>query len=124
MIDEFNNLENPDEIKLLKFPQAIRLRVGMYLSGTDTCDTLLREIIDNSVDECYHSAQNIIIDRNMNGYAMVADDGRGIPIYPSSELKEDGTPIIQADLSISTLHSGSKFTDSKVATVGMNGVGS
>ena len=124
MNDEFNNLEHPDEIKLLKFPQAIRQRIGMYLSGTDSCDTLLREIIDNSVDECYHSAQNIIIDRYMNGYAMVADDGRGIPIYPSTELKEDGTPIIQADLSISTLHSGSKFSDSKVATVGMNGVGS
>lgn len=123
MNDEFNNLERPDEIRLLKYPDNIRQRIGMYLSGNDSTDTLLREIIDNATDECQHTADTIYIDRNCNGFAMVADNGRGIPILPAAE-PHDGVTITQAELSICTLHSGSKFTDNKSATIGQNGVGS
>lgn len=123
MEDNNLNLEMPDEIKLLKFPMCVRDRIGMYLGGTDSTDNLLREIIDNSLDECQHTANYVIIDRNFNGFQFVADNGRGLPITYSRELK-DGERITQADLSISTLHSGSKFSDNKSATIGMNGVGS
>ena len=95
----------------------------MYLSGNDSTDTLLREIIDNATDECQHTADLIYIDRNCNGFAMVADNGRGIPILPASE-PHNGVTVTQAELSICTLHSGSKFTDNKSATIGQNGVGS
>lgn len=122
-MSEFNNLEKSDEIKLLKFPESVRSRIGMYLGGTENTDTLLREIVDNSLDECYVSADTIVIDRNMNGYNLVADNGRGISIEYSKELI-DGNPVIQADLSIRELHSGSKFVDNKNATVGLNGIGS
>lgn len=121
-MSEFNNLEKSDEIKLLKFPECVRTRIGVYLGGSDNTDTLLREIVDNSLDECYVSADTIVIDRNMNGYNLVADNGRGISIEYSKELI-NGNPIIQADLSISELHSGSKFVDNKNATVGSNGLG-
>ena len=124
MDNDFKNLENPDEIKLLKFPECVRERIGMYLSGNDSTDNLLREIIDNSLDECQHTAENIIIDRNFNGFILVADDGRGIPILPSTEKTAEGRMITQAELSICALHSGSKFTDNKTATIGQNGVGS
>ena len=121
MVDN-KNLEKADEIKLLKFPDSVRQRIGMYLGGTDaeSVGNLLREIIDNSVDECHYTADKIFIDRNFNGFNIVADNGRGINI----EYNKDAPGIISADLSISSLHSGSKFTDNKTSTVGQNGVGS
>jgi len=124
MEEEFKNLENPDEIKLLKFPECVRQRIGMYLGGNESTDNLLREIIDNSMDEANHTAENIIIDRDFNNFILIADDGRGIPILPSTEINAEGRYITQAELSISALHSGSKFTDNKTATIGQNGVGS
>ena len=123
MNEDFKNLESPDEIKLLKYPDNIRQRIGMYLSGNDSTDTLLREIIDNATDECQHTADTIVIDRNCNGFVLVADNGRGIPIQPAAEPL-NGVTVTQAELSICTLHSGSKFTDNKSATIGQNGVGS
>ena len=122
-MSEFNNLEKPDEIKLLKFPESVRNRIGMYLGGTDSTDQLLNEIVSNSIDESYISADVIIIDRDMNGFNCVADNGRGISIE-YSDIVRDGSPIIQADLSISEIHSGSKFMDNKNATIGMFGTGS
>lgn len=122
-MSEFNNLVQSDEIKLLKFPECVRMRPGMYISGVESTDTLLREILDNCIDEAYIAADTIIVDRDMNGYIMVSDNGRGISIEYSKELK-DGQPVIQADLSISALHSGSKFSENKNATVGANGAGS
>lgn len=122
-MSEFNNLEKPDEIKLLRFPESVRNRIGMYLGGTDSTDQLLNEIVSNSIDESYISADVIIIDRDMNGFNCVADNGRGISIE-YSDIVRDGSPIIQADLSISEIHSGSKFMDNKNATIGMFGTGS
>lgn len=122
-MSEFNNLEKSDEIKLLKFPECVRTRIGVYLGGSDSTDNLLREIVDNSLDECYVSADTVVIDRKMNGYNLVADNGRGISIEYSKEIV-NGNPVIQADLSISELHSGSKFSENKNATVGSNGLGS
>ena len=114
--------EKADEIKLLRWPQAIRQRVGMYLGGTDaeSVNNLLREIIDNSIDEVQRTADRVLIDRDFNGFNTVMDNGRGISI----EYSKDVPDKVSADLSISELHSGSKFTDNKSATVGMNGVGS
>jgi DNA gyrase/topoisomerase IV subunit B len=122
MSEDFKNLEKADDIKLLKFPDSVRQRIGMYLGGTDaeSINNLLREIIDNSIDECQKTADRIFIDRDFNGFNIVADNGRGISI----EYNKDAPGIISADLSISTLHSGSKFTDNKNSTIGMNGVGS
>lgn len=122
MSEDFKNLEKADDIKLLKFPDSVRQRIGMYLGGTDaeSINNLLREIIDNSIDECQKTADKIFIDRDFNGFNIVADNGRGISI----EYNKDSPGIISADLSISTLHSGSKFTDNKDFTVGQNGVGS
>ena len=79
-MNEFNSVIKSDEIKLLKFPESVRSRIGMYLGGTDSTDMLLREIVDNSLDESYIAADTIIINRNLNGYNLVADNGRGISI--------------------------------------------
>ena len=80
------NLNNqPEDITLLKWPECVRTRIGMYLGGTDkeSVNNLLREIIDNSIDESYQfpGCNEIFIDRNFNGpYSVVADNGRGISI--------------------------------------------
>lgn len=111
-----------DEIKLLKWPEAIRQRIGMYLGGTDkeSVNNMIREIVDNSLDEVQQTADTVVIDCDFNGFYTVMDNGRGISI----EYSKDVPDKISADLSISELHSGSKFTDNKTATIGMNGVGS
>lgn len=121
-MSEFNNLEKSDDIKLLTFPENIRNRIGMYLGGTDSTDQLLNEIVSNSIDESYIAANVIVIDRNMNGFVCIADNGRGINIE-YSDIIRDGKPVIQADLSISELHSGSKFMDNKNTTIGQFGIG-
>lgn len=134
-MNEFTELEQPDDIKLQKWPECVRGRADMYVgtvdgeNNTESYNTLLREIVNNSTDECASMDKNngvVIIDRNFNGLILVADNGRGVKI---SYDKDTGK--IQADLSISSLHSGSKFTnsDSKakkafIATSGKNGVGS
>ena len=123
-MNEFNNLGKSDEIKLLKFPECVRMRPGMYVGDIDNTDVLLREIIDNSLDEAISVADTIIIDRDMNGYNLVADNGHGLPINYSTEEVRNGQQITQAELAISELHAGSKFTDNKNATVGALGVGS
>lgn len=110
-----------DVIEFLKPRDAVRRRWGMYISDNTNANVLLREIIDNSADEISAGYGNtILINNNFNGYCFVADNGRGIPIGMSSD-KPGST---QAYLSISELHSGSKFNNTDKSRVGMNGVGS
>ena len=42
------------EIVHLKFPENIRKRPGMYIGGIDNADVILREVIDNSIDELFN----------------------------------------------------------------------
>ena len=111
-----------EEIRYLKFPDNIRKRPGMYLGDLSTADIALREIIDNSCDEISAGyGKNILISTNLGGYNFVGDDGRGIPISYSKD-KPDTT---QAYLSISEIHSGSKFeSTTEGSRVGLNGIGS
>lgn len=134
--NEFENLEQQDDIRQQKWPNCVRDRADMYVGtvdgedNTSSYNTLLREIVNNSTDECAVNDNNrpvIFIQRNFNGLVLVADNGRGIKI----EYDKDGSGKIQADLSISEIHTGSKFinSDSKakksfIATSGKNGVGS
>ena len=125
---DFNNLKKSDEISLLKWPTAIRTRLGMYLGDADKegLNTCAKEIVSNALDEVYQAADQVIVDRNFNGLMLVADNGRGISI----EYSKDVPDKVSADLSISALHSGSKFNknvDSNgniVVSTGLHGVGS
>lgn len=110
-----------DKIEYLPFPLNVRTRVGVYLGGTDNADTLLREILNNSEDELAAGhGDTIMLDTNMNGYLFVGDNGRGISIA----MSEDRPDTVSAYLSISDLHTGSKFSSTKNARSGMNGLGS
>lgn len=137
-MSEFDYLEQQDDIRKQKWPECVRNRPDMYIGTVDGEDdkvsesynTMFREICNNSTDECaVNDNPNpvVILERNFNGLVLVADNGRGIKI----EYDKDGSGKVQADLSISDTHTGSKFINSNskakrvfIATSGKNGVGS
>ena len=77
-----------DQIKVLEGLEPVRKRPGMYIGSTDEkgLHHLLKEIVDNSVDEAIAGyANNVWVFLDDKGYATVVDDGRGIP--PSEHQK-------------------------------------
>ena len=110
------NVNGQEQVRVLEYPENVRSKHGMYLDCESSC---LREVIDNSTDEVLSckTCNTVIIDTDFNGYNMVCDQGRGIPIY----LSPDKPGRTQADVAVSTLHAGSKFVnaDSKIGTYGI-----
>ena len=108
-----------DNIRHLSDMEHVRIRPGMYIGklgdGSQSDDgiyVLLKEIIDNSIDEFKMNAgKRIEIDIDDNGRVSVRDYGRGIP---QGKLVE----------AVSVLNTGGKY-DSKAfkKSVGLNGVG-
>ena len=109
-----------EQIKHLSAMEHIRLRLGMYIGrsgdGSDYDDgiyVLLKEVIDNAVDEFIMGCgRRIVIDLNWDtGVCAVRDYGRGIPLGKVVDC-------------VSELNTGGKFnTDAFQFSVGMNGVG-
>ncbi len=107
-----------DSIKTLEWQEHIRRRPGMYIGklgdGTQPDDgvyILLKEVLDNSIDE-YMMGFGKRIDITLTDYTvMVRDYGRGIP---QGKLRDV----------VSKMNTGAKY-DSKVfkKSVGLNGVG-
>ena len=99
--------------------EHVRTRPGMYIGklgdGTHAEDgiyVLLKEVIDNSIDEFKMGAgKRIEVDINERGCVRVRDFGRGIPLGK----------LVEA---VSMLNTGGKY-DSKAfkKSVGLNGVG-
>lgn len=110
-----------EEIRFLPPREAVRLRTSMYLGSVEKSDVMIREIIDNSCDEISEGfGDTILISNNFNGFCFVADNGRGLPIT----MSKDKPGITQAELSMSELHSGSKFEGSNtLARIGEHGCG-
>jgi len=123
MQNEYNN----DSIVHLEDLEHIRLRPGMYIGrlgdGTAPNDgmyVLMKEIIDNSIDEFamgYGKEIDITIEEKK---ITIRDFGRGIPFGFSEKDKEQNI----LDAAVSKLHTGAKY-DNKTfqKSVGMNGVG-
>lgn len=107
-----------DNIRSLEWQEHVRLRPGMYIgklgdgsSADDGIYILLKEIIDNSIDEfAMNSGKRIEIKLN-EGKAIIRDYGRGIPLGK----------VVDA---VSKMNTGGKY-DSKAfkKSVGLNGVG-
>jgi len=105
-------------IKTLDALEHIRLRTGMYVGrlgdGTNPQDgiyVLLKEIIDNCVDEfIMNKGKKIIIKRKENT-VEVRDYGRGIPLGKVVDC-------------VSKINTGGKYSDDVFQfSVGLNGVG-
>ena len=108
-----------DNIRTLEGVEHIRRRPGMYIGrlgdGTHAEDgiyVLLKETIDNSIDEFNEGyGKRIEVNITEEGTAEVRDYGRGIPLGK----------LVDA---VSRLNTGGKYdTAVFTASVGMNGVG-
>ena len=109
---------NEDSIRTLDWKEHIRLRPGMYIGKTgngsspdDGVYVLLKEVIDNSIDEFVMGNGKTIEVSVKNNKVTVRDFGRGIPLGKVVDC-------------VSKINTGAKY-DSKVfkKSVGLNGVG-
>lgn len=106
-------------VKTLDALAHIRLRSGMYIGrlgdGSHPDDgiyIMLKEVIDNSVDEfIMKQGKTIEINVDDSGMVMVRDHGRGIPLGKVVEC-------------VSQINTGAKYNDDVFQfSVGLNGVG-
>ena len=107
-----------ENIKSLDWREHIRLRPGMYIgksgdgsSPDDGIYVLLKEVIDNCIDE-FVMGEGKVIDIIINDdYVSVRDYGRGIPLGKLVEV-------------VSKMNTGGKYdTRAFKKSVGLNGVG-
>jgi topoisomerase-4 subunit B len=109
---------NEDSIRSLDWREHIRLRPGMYIgklgdgsSVDDGIYVLVKEVVDNCIDEFAMGAGKRVEIKIAEGYVTVRDYGRGIPLGKVVDV-------------VSKINTGAKY-DSKAfqKSVGLNGVG-
>ena len=120
-LTELNNLNTEygdDNIQTLEWQEHVRMRPGMYIgklgdgsSSDDGIYILLKEVIDNSIDEFVMGAGKQIEVRIEENKVSVRDFGRGIPLGKVVDV-------------VSKMNTGGKY-DSRAfkKSVGLNGVG-
>lgn len=107
-----------DNIKSLDWKEHIRMRPGMYIgklgdgsSGDDGIYILLKEVLDNSIDEYVMGVGKTIEVSIQNNRVIVRDYGRGIPLGKVVDV-------------VSKMNTGGKYdTKAFKKSVGLNGVG-
>jgi topoisomerase IV subunit B len=114
VVDQYNE----DNIRSLDWKEHIRLRPGMYIgklgdgsSPDDGIYILLKEVLDNCIDEFVMGAGKTIEVTMKDKLVTVRDYGRGIPLGKVVDV-------------VSKMNTGGKY-DSKAfkKSVGLNGVG-
>ncbi|MCO6432109.1 MAG: type IIA DNA topoisomerase subunit B [Deltaproteobacteria bacterium] len=112
------------DIEVLEGLEPVRKRPGMYIGGTEGpagLHHLLKEILDNAVDEAMNGFADLIdVTLHEDGESItVTDNGRGIPVDTHPKFKKPALEII-----LTTLHAGGKFSDQNyVSAGGLHGVG-
>ena len=119
MEPEITQTYNEDSVRSLDWKEHIRLRPGMYIgklgdgsSMDDGIYVLIKEVIDNAIDEFVMGFGRVIEVFIKEQKVSIRDYGRGMPLGKLIDC-------------VSKINTGAKY-DSKVfkKTVGLNGVGS
>ncbi len=126
MPDKVQSEYDANSLKALKGLEPVREHPGMYIGPTDEkgLHTLVREVIDNSIDEAlagYCDKIEVIVSKE--GFCTVKDNGRGIP---TGINEEEG--ISGVELALTNLNAGGKFGGGNKAggykiSSGLHGVG-
>ena len=114
-----------DNIQILRYPDSVRMRHGMYLNSRNHCGD---EIVENSIDQFVAGNATTIVfavTLNEDGKQVftVEDNGAGIPVTMSKDPEHEGETDVEVVMT--TLHAGGKFNqaEGKAKTGGLNGVG-
>jgi len=118
MAEKPKNIYDEGKIKTLSSLEHIRLRTGMYIgrigSGShydDGCYILLKEVVDNTIDEYIMGHGREVQITIANNRVSVRDFGRGIPLGKIVDC-------------VSKINTGAKYNDDVFQfSVGLNGVG-
>lgn len=117
MAKEISNY-NEDSIKSLDWKEHIRMRPGMYIGKLgdgsafdDGIYVLLKEVMDNSIDEFMMGAGKRIDVNVKEGVVSIRDYGRGIPLGKVVDV-------------VSKINTGGKYdSEAFKKSIGLNGVG-
>src|SRR4026209_2237431 len=118
MAESNKHVYDESKIKTLSSLEHIRLRTGMYIgrigNGShydDGCYILMKEVLDNTIDE-YIMGHGREVQLTLEGKRVkVRDYGRGIPLGKVIEC-------------VSQINTGAKYNDDVFQfSVGLNGVG-
>ena len=118
MADNGKHVYDESKIKTLSSLEHIRLRTGMYIgrigNGShpdDGCYILLKEVLDNAVDEYIMGHGREVQIKVEGNRVSVRDFGRGIPLGKVVDC-------------VSKINTGAKYNDEVFQfSVGLNGVG-
>ena len=111
-----------EAIQVLKGLEGVRRRPAMYIgdTGENGLHELIKEIVNNSVDEAMAGRCTYIgIELKADGTVRIGDDGHGIPVGIHLGEGKSGVEVV-----MTMLHAGGKF-DKKAYQVsgGLHGVG-
>jgi DNA gyrase subunit B len=110
------------DIMVLEGLEPVRKRPGMYIgtTGPDGLHHLIREVVDNSIDEAMAGyATEVTVELLPNNTVAVTDNGRGIPVEIHPQTKKSTLETV-----LTTLHAGGKFGgEGYKVSGGLHGVG-